>query len=141
MDKLFTPREVDALLPKLENIFVHMDALQKRAHELAATRPPVAAQPAVSEIADSARIRSQMEFLLNAVQSDIQLVAQMGGVVKDVDGGLVDFLGRVEGEDVWLCWKRRRDQESIFGNPLYAGFFREGRRWNGATIVRRRITH
>src|SRR5258705_6490745 len=106
MDKIFTPREVDALLPKLEGIFQHMDACQKRTHELATARPALSAQSTASEVADSARIRSQMEFLLQAVQEDIELVGQMGAVVKDVDAGLVDFPGRVEGEDVWLCWKR-----------------------------------
>ena len=121
MDKVFTPREIDALLPKLENIFVHMDACQKRTHELAATRPAPASTPTPNEIAESARIRSQMEFLLNAVQEDIQLVTQMGGVVKDVTGGLVDFLGRVDGEDVWLCWKRG-ETKIHFWHPLYAGF-------------------
>jgi hypothetical protein len=121
MDKLFTPREIDALLPKLESIFQHMDALQKRTHELAATRPPASAHPSASEVADSARIRSQMEFLLKAVQEDITLVAQLGGVVKDIDAGLVDFLGRVEGEEVWLCWKRGENRIH-FWHPLNAGF-------------------
>jgi hypothetical protein len=121
MDKIFTPREVDALLPKLESIFMHMDALQKRTHELAATRPPVSAQPSASEVADSARIRSQMEFLLNAVHADIELVAQLGGVVKDIDTGLVDFLGRVEGGEVWLCWKRG-ENKIRFWHSLHAGY-------------------
>ena len=74
MDKLFSPRDVDALLPKIETIFKHMDACQKRTHELAATRPAASATPSVTEVADSARIRSQMEFLLLAIQEDIGLV-------------------------------------------------------------------
>ncbi len=121
MDKAFTPREVDLLLPKLEGIFVHMDACQKRAHELAAEKSPAAAHPSAAEVADSARIRSQMEFLLQAVEEDIAIVGQMGGVVKDVEAGLVDFPGRVDGEDVWLCWKRG-EQKIHFWHPLYAGF-------------------
>ena len=121
MDKNFTPREVDALLPTLEGIFQHMDACQKRVHELAATRPPVNAKPSPLEVAESARIRSQMEFLLQGVQGDIALVSEMGGIVKDVEAGLVDFPGRVEGEDVWLCWKRG-ETKIHFWHALYAGF-------------------
>jgi len=121
MDKIFSPRDVDALLPKLETIFAHMDACQKRTHELAAAKPAPSDNSTPNEIAESARIRSQMEFLLNAVQEDIQLVAQLGGVVKDVGAGLVDFLGRVDGEEVWLCWKRGETRIQ-FWHPLYTGF-------------------
>jgi len=39
MDKIFKPEEVDALIPKLENIFEHMETCQKRTQELAASRP------------------------------------------------------------------------------------------------------
>jgi hypothetical protein len=121
MDKIFTPREVDVLIPKLESIFQHMDVCQKRTHELAATRPAASAQPTAVEIADSARIRSQMEFLLQAVQEDIEIVNQMGGVVKDVSAGLVDFPGMVQGEDVWLCWKRG-EAKINFWHTLHTGF-------------------
>ncbi len=121
MEKTFTLREADALLPKVESILQHMDVLLKRTHQLAATRPPAASDPSALEIAESARIRSQMEFLLQAVEEDIQLIGHMGGVVKDVEKGLVDFLGRVEGEDAWLCWKRG-EPKIYFWHPLHAGF-------------------
>ena len=121
MDKTFTPREVDALIPKLEGIFQHMDFCQKRVHELASTRPPVNAQPSAAEVAESARIRSQMEFLLQAVQDDMTLIGQIGGMVKDVESGLVDFPGRVRGEDVWLCWKRG-EPKIHFWHALHAGY-------------------
>ena len=121
MDKTFTPREVDALIPKLEGMFDHMDFCQRRAHELAAARPAPQAQLSAHEIAECARIRSQMEFLLQAVQEDIGLIGELGGVVKDVEMGLVDFPGRVAGEDVWLCWKRG-ESRMHFWHPLYAGY-------------------
>ena len=121
MDKVFSPREADVLIPKLESIFQHMDVCQKRTHELAGTRPVASAQPSAFEVAESARIRSQMEFLLQADQEDIDHVSQMGAVVKDVDAGLVDFPGRVAGENVWLCWKRG-ENKIHFWHPLYSGF-------------------
>jgi len=121
MGKNLSPREVDALLPKLEGIFLHMDACRKRVYELAATRPPPNAHPTATEVADSARIRSQMEFLLRAVRDDIALVSQLGGTVKDIDAGLVDFPGRVDDEDVWLCWKRS-ENKIHYWHPLDAGF-------------------
>ena len=121
MDRLFTPREVDALIPKIEEAFQHMEACRKRAYELAATRPVAALHPSAADIAESARIRSQLQFLLQAVQEDIDLVGQWGGIVKDVDAGLVDFLGLVEGEEVWLCWKRGESKVQ-FWHALHAGY-------------------
>ena len=121
MDRLFTPREVDALIPKIEEAFQHMEACRKRAYELAATRPAAALRPSAAEIAESARIRSQVQFLLQAVQQDIDLVGQWGGIVKDVEAGLVDFLGLVEGEEVWLCWKRGEPRVQ-FWHALDAGY-------------------
>lgn len=121
MDKTFTPREIDTLLPKLEGIFQHIEACQKRVHELATTRPPVNAHPTPTEVADSARIRSQMEFLLQGIEEDIALVSRFGGVVKDIEAGLVDFPGRVDGEEVWLCWKRG-EKKVRYWHALYEGF-------------------
>jgi hypothetical protein len=138
MDKVFKPHEVDALLPKLENIFVHMEACQKRIQELAKSRPPEGAQLVAAEIAESARIRSQMEFLLGVVQEDIEMIGAMGGVVKDLLMGLVDFLGRVEGEEVWLCWKRG-EKKVDFWHPLYAGYAE--RQSLGRSEDRTSITH
>jgi hypothetical protein len=138
MDKVFKPHEVDALIPKLENIFTHLAACQKRTQELAKSRPSEGAQLTAAEIAESARIRSQMEFLLGVIQEDINMIGGMGGVVKDLLMGLVDFLGRVEGEEVWLCWKRG-EKKVDFWHPLYAGFTE--RQSLGRSEDRTSITH
>jgi hypothetical protein len=121
MSKIFTPREADALIVKIEPVFLHMDQCRKRVLDLGGTLPVKSAQPSASDVAESARLRSQMEFLLQAVQDDIALIGRMGGVVKDVEEGLVDFPGRFDGQDVWLCWKRGEDKIHYW-HPLYAGY-------------------
>jgi len=112
---------VDALIPRLESLFAHMVATQERAQELAAHRPRLGATPSAAQVADAARIRSQIEFLLTGVQEDLETVGRMGGVVKDLFMGLVDFPGLVHGEEVWLCW-RRGEKTVQFWHPLDAGF-------------------
>src|ERR1039458_10288489 len=121
MTKIFTPREADALIAKIEGIFLHMDYCQKRVQELGAALPAKAAHPSAADVAESARLRSQIEFLLQAIQDDIALIGRMGGIVKDVNAGLVDFPGRVDGEDAWLCWKRG-EEKIHYWHPLYAGY-------------------
>jgi hypothetical protein len=138
MDRIFKPHEIDAMIPKLEGIFAHIEACQKRTQELASSRPVKGAAFTAAEIAESARIRSQMEFLLGVIQEDINNIGEMGGVVKDLVMGLVDFLGRVQGEEVWLCWKRG-EKKVDFWHPLQAGFTE--RQTLGRSGDRTSITH
>ena len=102
----FTAREIDALIPQLEHIFEHIQTCKARAEELAAQ---VFADRGASVPADVAQVqllRSQVEFLMEAVQEDIHQIQALGGITKDVEIGLVDFLGDVDGQDVWMCWKK-----------------------------------
>jgi len=46
---------------------------------------------------------------------------KIGCVLKDADGGLVDFPTRLEGRVVLLCWKRG-ESEISFWHDLTAGF-------------------
>src|SRR5262245_52399885 len=121
MDRVFTPEEVNALLHDVEQIFQHMDFYKTRIQKLAPRGIRLASDASAAEVAEAARIRSQIEFLLNDVRQDVALIEQRGGIVKDLEKGLVDFPGRVDGEDVWLCWKRGESQVD-FWHPLDTGF-------------------
>jgi hypothetical protein len=47
----------------------------------------------------------------------------MGVAVKDLDIGLCDFLGRLDGRDVWLCWQLGEKRVAYWHdlNSGYAG--------------------
>jgi len=97
--RYFTAREIDALIPKLNTYFEHIEICATRAEELAA-------QALRADDIQAQVLRSQVEFLMQAVQEDVGKVQELGGVTKDIELGLVDFLGDVGGQDVWLCWKK-----------------------------------
>lgn len=101
--KYFTPRDVDHLIPQLEEIFGHMDECRTRAGDLA-NHAVAAAQN--KELHSDPQTRDRVHFLLAAVEDDVQHIQRLGGITKDLDQGLVDFPGQVEGQEVWLCWKR-----------------------------------
>src|SRR5262245_53652242 len=101
MDKIFTPREVDRLIPQLDSVFHHMEFSQKRARELAQSKVFTQTAETAAQVAESARLEAQIEFLLRDVQEGIAYIARLGGVVKDLGAGLVDFPGQVDGEEVW----------------------------------------
>jgi hypothetical protein len=119
--KLYQPREVDGLIPHLEKILRHIDHCRSRAEALAKEAQALVGAQDAATLARAQLLRSQVEFLKEAVQDDAAQVTALGGVLKDVEAGLVDFPGRVEGNEVWLCWKRGENRVN-FWHALHEGF-------------------
>ena len=59
--------------------------------------------------------------LIEAFQSALQQLENLGCVVKDVGAGLVDFYGMRAGELVFLCW-RLGEEQIRFWHRLQDGF-------------------
>jgi len=51
------------------------------------------------------RLQSEWETLKAKVERRVAGLHAEGIELKDIDSGLVDFYGQVDGERVWLCWK------------------------------------
>jgi hypothetical protein len=120
-NRYFTAQEIDALIPRLEKIFEHVESCRSRAAELAAQTLAIQESDDAADIAQTQMKRSQVQFLLEAIQQDIDDVQRLGGITKDIEMGLVDFLGDVEDQDVWLCWKNGQRQVR-FWHSLESGY-------------------
>jgi hypothetical protein len=111
--RLFTPAEVDALIPRLTELMTaarerHAEAgaLYQRLEEERA-RIGAAGGGAVDR-RDWAARAERLDGLTIEVRAVLEQVRELGGVVKDLELGLVDFPGRVAergDEIVNLCWK------------------------------------
>src|SRR3982751_1231582 len=108
----FTVAEVEALIPTLERIFVQI--LQLRA-----------GLRGVEEKLDRAGVRMSRDDLLEsdagplevrqakavfrgyyeALSDELERIKALGGEVKDLESGLVDFPSRRGNENILLCWK------------------------------------
>jgi len=124
----FTVAEVEALIPTLEEIFFHV--LQLRA-----------GLRAVEEKLDRAGVRMSRDDLMEsdvgpleirqakavfrgfyeALSDELERVRALGGEVKDLETGLVDFPSRRAGDDILLCWKLG-EKRIDFWHPLDGGF-------------------
>jgi hypothetical protein len=109
-EKLFTPTEVDALIPRLSELMERAQDHHRQASQL---------QQHLRE--EQARIREsggglidqrdwkaraeRLDGLTIEVRQLLQQILDLGGVTKDIEMGLVDFPGEVGGEIVNLCWK------------------------------------
>ena len=120
--KYFTLEEANALLPTIEPLMGQL--LEKRARAARLTRE---IQPLLADIridvggtipSELAQEFADIEVLLARIQS-------FGCLVKDLNGGLLDFLSERDGRDVFLCWRYGEPAISFY-HELHTGF--NGRR-------------
>ncbi len=113
-DRLFTPTEVDALIPRLSELMGQAMERHRQAQDFAETLR--AERERIRRAGGSAEDRREwkarterLDGLTIEVRSLLEDVQALGGAVKDVEAGLVDFAGLVPGgsrdEPVNLCWK------------------------------------
>ena len=113
-ERIFTPAEVDALLPRLsalvETMIDRHRVASALARELRADQERI--QVSGGSRIDQAEWKARAERLDGLgieVRAALEAIGELGGAVKDLEMGLVDFPGRVPdvmGETtVNLCWK------------------------------------
>ena len=106
--RYFSPEEADALIPELEKIFEAVAELTAQAEVKASLLRRRAEAGVGAAAADSAAMaieRSQLQFLAQGVNEWMQKIVDLGAMPKGVDPALVDFPGKVDGREVYLCWK------------------------------------
>ena len=127
--RYFTLDEVNALVPGLTQIFTRVmqmrGQLKTLFRKLEERRfAPVGDdfEPAVPGAPpDVVRDRTMCKGLIEALKAELVAVQQAGCDIKDLDIGLVDWLGRSGDDDVLLCW-RFGEREVAFFHGLEAGF-------------------
>lgn len=108
--RFFSLKEANSLVPHLSREFTRVAACRPAIAELTARLGGAdvalaclnGERPAPPGLEDEvARLASVTE----EVQQVAVRIGAMGCVVKDLDLGLVDFYGRVDGKAVFLCWQ------------------------------------
>jgi hypothetical protein len=109
----FTVGEVEALIPDLEQIFVRVLQLRAGLRALNAKLDRAGVKAAEREVAESdeagppsvRQAKAVFRGLDEVLADELENVRALGGEVKDIELGLVDFPGVREGEEILLCWK------------------------------------
>ncbi len=110
--KIFTPDEANRMLPLIRRI---ADDIVGTYAEVNDALKAYEAEKARAEQADDdgpelARRDADVARALDKFQALIEEVESLGGTVKDYENGGIDFYGDVEGEIVYLCWRRGEDE-------------------------------
>jgi len=113
---MFTVEEANDLVPDLELAFGHLGRLRGEASVLVEAlgggdraREVLNGGAPGPGLAPHAR---RLQALVAEINAVVEQVNEMGCLVKDIDAGLVDFYGVLEGEPIFLCWQ--------FGEPAVA---------------------
>ncbi|MDE3136401.1 MAG: DUF2203 domain-containing protein, partial [Acidobacteriota bacterium] len=55
-------------------------------------------------------LRQGFDGATEKIQSAVEQIESVGCMVKNLDVGLIDFPGRLNGEDVFWCWRLGEDR-------------------------------
>lgn len=116
--RYYTVDEANAALPTLRPLVAKLLAARQRIVEKRPELWPIlekAAGNGGSPLATA--VLSDFE----QVQHSVKTIAQMGIELKDPNTGLVDFLAKRDGREIYLCW--RYDEPTVaHWHDLEAGF-------------------
>jgi hypothetical protein len=126
-NKLFSLDEANRLLPSLEeslNIiqakFNQVQTLNDRVSVLSLVFESGASEenPDVLEYTEK---KEELDRLINEIEEEINTIMERGCLIKDLKLGLIDFYWVMDGEVVFLCWKKG-EEEIGYWHPLEGGF-------------------
>ena len=120
--RYFTVEEANGLLPEISAL---MEALQARRANVIESRKQMSDLLAAgqSDFGGPAASAIAQDFV--AIESLARRIRSYGCVIKDLNNGLVDFLAKLNGREVYLCWRYGEPQVAFY-HELHTGF--KGRR-------------
>jgi len=116
--RYFTLDEARAALPQVKAL---MEQVQAARREILRLRP--ATLPVIQRAAMNGGNKEMGELAVHAMQLEagVKGIQALGVVIKDIDAGLVDFIGVRNGREVYLCW-RYGEEEIGYWHELNTGF-------------------
>ena len=116
--RVYTLAQARNTLPQVKRL---MGEVQSARAEILRLRPE--AWPALSKAAANGGNVAAGKLLTHftRLEAGVKGIGQLGVVVKDVDSGLVDFLARRQGRQVYICWRYGEDG-LVYWHDIEAGF-------------------
>ena len=112
----FTLEQANKSLPLVSRIVGDI----VKAHE-AATQLQARIEGGEGSQTEQQQAETELEKKLDRLQNLVDELSEVGCELKDYQTGLIDFVGRHQGRDVYLCWKLGEEKVSYW-HELSAGF-------------------
>jgi len=110
--RYFTLAEANRTLPLVKRIVADIAAIYPRWGDLVAQYELAAAgaKPDWGESPEQLRLKNDIDTVARDISGFIAELEEIGCVFKGVDQGLVDFRGKLDGKDIFWCWKLGEDK-------------------------------
>ena len=86
---------------KIEDVDEKLDELSERIQRAGGMLVPYE---------NASKWRREHNHLSGAIRSAVERIHATGCVVKDIEVGLLDFPSRIDGQEVFLCWRLGEDR-------------------------------
>jgi hypothetical protein len=122
MEKIFTVEEANRTLPLVSRIVEDLVREHKlwedkvREFELATVGSSPEHPDAIAEL-----LQMEAQRLATDIEGYIAELSDLGVICKGMGTGLVDFRGRIDGRDVFYCWKLG-EASVLYWHDVDAGF-------------------
>jgi hypothetical protein len=121
--KYFTVPEADRTLPLVRRIVSDITSLYPEWRELVYRYELAAgaAKPEWGESPEQLALRTRIEDIARRITAYLAELEAVGCVFKGFQEGLVDFYGKLDGRDVFWCWKQGEERIDHW-HEIEAGF-------------------
>ena len=113
----YTVGDVEALIPALERIFIDVLQLRAALRTIEEKLERAGVKMSREELLESddgsteiRRAKALFRGFYEALSDEIEKIRALGGEVKDLESGLVDFPARRREEEILLCWRLGEDE-------------------------------
>ena len=116
--------DANALIPELEScldrLTTHKEACDRRHDQLFFRELLEHAEHRAGRAVDPTALEDEclaLESLTQGMEQEVQKIRELGGLVRDLNEGWVDFLGLWQKKIVFFCWKKGQKRIDYF-HPL-----------------------
>lgn len=126
--RLFTQEEVNELLPQIHKAFQEIDRLRAQNRHLRGRLTDLEGQwgeeilrPDTPDHDIYEGLQEELDDAYKAIRKWVQGIEGLGGHIKSLEAGLVDFYGERDGRMIFLCWQRGEPHLEYY-HDLESGF-------------------
>jgi hypothetical protein len=123
-----TREEANRVLPQVRDKLGQLRAIRDQVPRLQAQAEIEEMTGRDSDGAWRSEAKERVEGILNDLKilgkefhAEVESLEKVGAHLKDLDTGLVDFYGRVDGKTVFLCWKEGEGEVAWY-HPVNGSF-------------------
>ncbi|MFC1648711.1 DUF2203 domain-containing protein [Nanoarchaeota archaeon] len=110
MDNIcFTVEELEGMLPEIAFLIDEAMTVQDELKEVSMASITVKSTSSNDKLMSVSKKERKLRVLNQDILDIIEEIEDLGGIVRDLDNGVVDFPGEFEGKEIYFCWQAGED--------------------------------